>query len=116
MLRAAGSDRELVTLEHAGFGVSHDALGAVLTESWGLAAPAVASVRHHVRVQAGGELPAIATGRAVCALSAFANALIWAPATLGAVIDRVAPQAQLDPILALRAAERVRDQLAAAAA
>jgi len=30
MLRAAKSDTELLTLEHAGFGVSHDALGAAL--------------------------------------------------------------------------------------
>ena len=41
MLRAAGSDAELLTLEHAGFGVSHDALGAALCESWGLGAAAV---------------------------------------------------------------------------
>ena len=41
MLRAAGSDAELLTLEHAGFGVSHDALGAALCESWGVAAAAV---------------------------------------------------------------------------
>jgi len=36
MLRAATSDVELAELEHAGFGVSHDALGAALCESWGL--------------------------------------------------------------------------------
>jgi HD-like signal output (HDOD) protein len=36
MLRAAGSDAELCELEHKGFGVSHDALGAALCESWGL--------------------------------------------------------------------------------
>ena len=44
--------RRWLSLEHAGFGVSHDALGAALCESWGLGAAAVASVRHHVAVQA----------------------------------------------------------------
>jgi HD-like signal output (HDOD) protein len=48
MLRAAGhypaGDPELVTLEHAGFGVSHDALGAALCESWGLGPAAAGSV------------------------------------------------------------------------
>ena len=57
MLRAASDDGELASLELAGFGVSHDALGAALCESWGLGAAAVASVRHHVQAQASGELP-----------------------------------------------------------
>ena len=45
MLRAAHGDAELVSLEHAGFGVSHDALGAALCESWGLGAAAVAKLQ-----------------------------------------------------------------------
>src|SRR5688572_3445296 len=53
MLRAAPTDLELVQLERTGFGVSHDALGAALCESWGLGQAAVSSVRHHVAVQAG---------------------------------------------------------------
>lgn len=114
MLRAARDDVELVTLEQAGFGVSHDALGAVLSASWGLGAAAAASVRHHVRVQAGGEMPAAAPERVLCALSALAHALIAAPGTLAQVNARVAPQAGFDPALSLRAAGRVRDQLAAA--
>ncbi len=113
MLRAAGNDAELVTLEQAGFGVSHDTLGAVLTESWGLAEPAVASVRHHVRVQAGGDLPAEAPRRRVSALSALAHAAMDAPQTIGEVAARVAPQALLDPALAQRTAERVAAQIAA---
>jgi HD-like signal output (HDOD) protein len=56
MLRAADTDTELVSLEHTGFGVSHDALGAALCESWGLAPAAVGSVRHHVAAQATLEL------------------------------------------------------------
>jgi HD-like signal output (HDOD) protein len=111
MLRAAGSDTELVTLEQAGFGIGHDALGATLTESWGVAGAAAASVRHHVRVQAGGDLPAAAP--AVCALSALAHALLARPDTLEEVGARVSPQAGFDTDQALRAALRVREQLAA---
>jgi HD-like signal output (HDOD) protein len=111
MLRAAGSDAELLTLEHAGFGVSHDALGAALCESWGVAAPAVASVRHHVQFQASGELPPQVQRPTVCALSAVAHALMRAPEMLDAVVARVAPQASLEPALVQRAAERARDEL-----
>ena len=112
MLRAASSDTELVTLEHAGLGISHDALGATLTESWGLAEPAAASVRQHVHVQAGGDLPPDAP--AVCALSALAHALLAAPATLADVNARVASQAGFDPERSLRAAVQVHEQLGAA--
>ena len=44
MLRAASDDVMLCELEAAGFGVSHDALGAALCESWGLSGSVVASV------------------------------------------------------------------------
>ena len=52
MLRAADNDVTLCELEAAGFGVSHDVLGAALCESWGLSGAAVACVRHHVQAQA----------------------------------------------------------------
>lgn len=116
MLRAAPTDMELVQLERTGFGVSHDALGAALCESWGLGPAAVASVRHHVAVQAGEPIPAALPRRAVCALSAVAHALMAAPDTLEAVAARVAPQAPLDATLLLRAAARVAQQLADAQA
>ena len=51
VMRAASNDVELVELEAAAFGVSHDALGAALCESWGLSPAAVVSVRHHVAAQ-----------------------------------------------------------------
>lgn len=114
MLRAAGSDSELLTLERAGFGVSHDALGAALCESWGLGAAAVASVRHHVAAQAGHELPGPSTRRAVCALSVIAHALMRAPQTLDDVVRLVAPQADLDLTLVLRAARQAQEQIEAA--
>lgn len=115
MLRAARNDVELLQLEHAGFGVSHDALGAALCESWGLAPQAVLSVRHHVKFQQGAPLPQAAPQLpqqrpTVCALSAVAHALLQAPDTLDAVCMSVAPQAQLDPELVARAARRVRSQ------
>jgi len=115
LLVAAGDDESLlVRLEHAEFGVSNDKLGAALCESWGLAAPAVASVRHHVTVHATHELPAEVPRRAVCALSAMAHALMTAPETLDEVAQVVAPQAQLDEVLALRGARKVEEQLQAA--
>ena len=114
MLRAAGGDTELVALERAGFGVSHDALGAALCDSWGLAAPAVASVRHHVAVQAGGPLPAAEDKRAICALSALAHALMSEPDRIDEVGARVATEAGLEPVLVLRAARQVQEQLDAA--
>jgi len=115
MLRAAASDTELAMLERAGFGVSHDALGAALCESWGLAAAAVASVRQHVVAQAGGALPGGADRRAVCALSVVVHALMNAGADLDASVERVAAEAGLEPVLMLRAARQVQEQLAQAA-
>jgi HD-like signal output (HDOD) protein len=118
MLRAATSDEELVQLEHTGFGVSHDALGAALCESWGLGAAAVASVRHHVVAQATHELPTQPARRAICALSVFAHALIDEsddPEALDAAVLDVAPKADLDATLVLRALRQVQAQLEAAA-
>ena len=116
MLAAAdGDDAALLRLEQAEFGVGHDRLGAALCESWGLAAPAVASVRHHVEVQATRELPPQVQRRAVCALSAIAHALMNAPDTLEEVAQAVAPQAQLDETLVLRGARRIEERIQAAA-
>ena len=114
MLRAARSDAELVTLEHTGFGVSHDALGAALCDSWGLAPAAVASVRHHVGLLATLEFPSHVTKRSVGVLSVIANTLLDAPETLDAVVAQVAPQAELDTVLALRGARHVQQQMAEA--
>jgi len=116
MLAAAEDDLDLLLLEHAEFGVGHDKLGAALCESWGLASVAVASVRHHVTVQASRELPPQEPRRSVCALSALAHALMTAPETLEAVAKAIAPQAQLDETLVLRGTRKVAEQLAAAAA
>jgi HD-like signal output (HDOD) protein len=114
MLRAAPDDVTLAELERAGFGVSHDALGAALCESWGLSAAAVASVRLHVSIQAGAGLPEATDKRPVCALSAIAQAVLKAPETLEAVVQRVAGPAGWDAALALRGAQRLQQQLEAA--
>jgi HD-like signal output (HDOD) protein len=114
MLRAATSDAELVTLETAGFGVSHAALGAALCESWGLGLAAVASVRHHVAIQSTGEFPSQMMRRGIGALSAIAHALLNAPDMLDQVIEQVAPQAELDTALAMRSARQLQEQLAEA--
>ena len=116
MLRAAANDAELLTLEHAGFGVSHDALGAALCESWGLGAAAVASVRHHVIAQGTGQLHELPARRAICGLSVLAHVLTDAPDRLDAVVPILAAQAGLDPDLVLRAVRRTQEQLALAVA
>jgi HD-like signal output (HDOD) protein len=114
ILQAAQDDEELLLLEHQAFGVSHDALGAALCENWGLAAPAVASVRYHVVVQATGELPMQLAKRRICAISALAHTLMHDPERLDEVAAKVAPQADLDPQLALRGSRRVQQQIEAA--
>jgi len=111
MLRAATKDSDLVQLEHTAFGVSHDALGAALCESWGLAPAAVASVRYHVQVQAELNMPESLQRRSICAISTVAWALLNTPDEVEAVARAIAPQAQLDETLVLRAARRVSEQL-----
>jgi len=116
LLEQAGDDEELLLLEHAEFGVSHDALGAALCESWGLVATAVASVRYHVIVNATRELPMQLPRRSVCALSALAHALMTDPDSLEDVAQAIAPQAGLDPVLVIRGARKVQAQIEAAVA
>ncbi len=111
MLRAAARDAELVELEHAAFGVSHDALGAALCESWGLAPASVASVRHHVDVQTTLTMPDSMQRRSVSAISTVAWAMLQHPEQLDEIAREIAPQAQLDEDLVLRAARRVAEQL-----
>ena len=116
LLQSAQSDEELLMLEHAEFGVSHDALGAALCESWGLASAAVASVRYHVIVNATLELPMHVQRRSICALSALAQTLMSDPQRLDEVATRIAPQADMDPTLVMRGARRVQEQIEAAVA
>ena len=116
ILKSAKDDEELLFLEHQEFGVSHDALGAALCESWGLAPAAVHSVRYHVVVNTTRELPMQIQRRAICAISALANALIVDPETLDEVALAVAPQAELDVQLVLRGTRRVQAQIEAAVA
>ncbi|WP_077032967.1 HDOD domain-containing protein [Pelomonas sp. KK5] len=111
MLRAAASDSELAQLERTAFGVSHDALGAALCESWGLAPASVASVRYHVEVQATLTMPEALQRRTVSAISTVAWAMLLQPEQLEEVTQALAPQAQLDETLVLRAARRVTEQL-----
>jgi HD-like signal output (HDOD) protein len=111
MLQQALTDTELVALEHQAFGVSHDALGAALCESWGLSPGAVASVRHHVQACATLVLPTNAPRRGICVLSALANTLMNDPDRLEEVAEALAPQAGLDQTLVLRGARKVKQQI-----
>jgi HD-like signal output (HDOD) protein len=121
MLRAATNDVELLSLERVGFGVSHDALGAALCQSWGLAAAAVDSVRHHVAVQSTHRLPPSLDRPAICVLSGVAQAMIDDPEVMDEVSASLAHQSDLDETLVLRAARQVaehfgeRQRLASAA-
>ena len=114
MLRATANDADLCQLEHAGFGVSHDALGAALCESWGLGPGAVASVRHHVTAQGLLELPGAPARRSVLALSVIAAAIVTMPPSVDEVVPQIAPQADLDATLVLRATRRLLDELQSA--
>ena len=116
LLGQAANDEELLMLECAEFGISHDALGAALCESWGLAASAVTSVRFHVIVNTTRQLPMQLPRRSICALSALAHALMTDPDSLDEVALGVAPQAGLDATLALRGARQVQAQIEAAVA
>jgi len=112
MLRATSDDTDLAQLEQAGFGVSHDALGAALCESWGLGPTAVASVRHHVLAQATLALPEHRSKRAMCALSVLAHRLCHAPQALDEAVRVLAPATELDLTLVTRAVRQVQEQLA----
>ena len=116
MLKAAKDDEELLFLEHQEIGVSHDALGAALCESWGLAPAAVHSVRYHVVVNSTRELPMQVQRRAICAISALANALMVDPETVDEVARAVAPQADMEVVMVLRGTRRVQAQIEAAVA
>jgi HD-like signal output (HDOD) protein len=116
MLRAVESDHDLCELERAGFGVSHDALGAALCESWGLGPQAVASVRHHVDAQRTHELHEVPpVKRTTLALSTVVHTMTAAPDEVDDVVAVIAPQADLDTTLTLRAARRIEQQLLEAA-
>ena len=112
MLRATRADADLCQLEHAGFGVSHDALGAALCESWGLGVAAVASVRHHVIAQGLLALAVPQQRRGTLALSVIVSALMNRPDGLDEVAAAICPQAGLDLNLTLRAARRLASRLA----
>jgi HD-like signal output (HDOD) protein len=114
MLRATIDDGELVTLEHAGFGVSHDALGAALCESWGLGPAAVASVRFHVQAQRTLALPEQPARRPICALSVLAKVIMGAPDLLDEVTEALTAQTGLDLTLMRRAARLAHEPLASA--
>jgi hypothetical protein len=111
MLRAAAGDVALCELEAAGFGVSHDALGAALCESWGLSGAAVACVRHHVQAQVDLVLPPALKRRDILALSVLAHTMMAEPDALDERVQRIAPQCNVDTHGLLRATRRVHDQL-----
>jgi HD-like signal output (HDOD) protein len=115
LLKQSGTaDDELLLLEHAEFGVSHEALGSALCESWGLAPMAVESVRHHVVVNSTGELPHAVPipRRAISVLSALANVMMTDDeAPMEGLVSKLALQADLDALALLRGVQKVQAQL-----
>jgi len=117
LIRDSAIDADLAAVEQQRFGVTHDALGAALCETWGLGAGAVASVRHHVTAQGSLLLPSPPVQRSALALSVIVEAIMGpVPEAVDDVIAEIAPQADLDQTLCLRAARKLADQLVAARA
>jgi HD-like signal output (HDOD) protein len=85
-------DSALSSLEQDAFGVSHDILGAALSETWGLLPSAVHCVRHHVEFQSTLVLPKPDSHRAICALSALAHRVMSLPADTARCVELVATQ------------------------
>jgi HD-like signal output (HDOD) protein len=111
MLRAAaGDDLRLTELERVGFGATHAALGALLTQRWGLSPAAVDCVRHHLALRGEAVWPAAQPLPPVLLLSAVAHAVIEGTA-VEPVVERWAAAAALDPALVLRALADVQRQL-----
>lgn len=111
LLHQSANDVELVQLENHVFGISHDQLGAALCEAWGMSGAAVASVRHHVHVQAVRQLPPHAPKRGICVLSGLAHALMTDPASVEEVAAALAPQAMMAQALLVEKAHKVKDKL-----
>ena len=114
MLRAAPHDGDLCQLERVGFGISHDALGAALCDSWGMGSTAVTCVRLHVQAQTLMVLAAPPAKRGVLALSVIAATLMSRPTSLEEVAPMICPLAELDLDLTLRSARGLVEQLTAA--
>ena len=110
MLAGAKDDAALVEAEQATFGTTHPEVGARLCESWGLTPAAIASVRHHVEIQATQRLPRV-SHRYICVLSALAHTIVNAPSQLDEVAMKLAPQAMLDQTSLLRGLQRVKDKI-----
>jgi HD-like signal output (HDOD) protein len=111
MMKKAKDDIELVALEQAEFGISHDQLGAKLCESWGLDAGAVACVRGHVETLVSKRLPTSSPRRAISVISALVHTMGTAPDQLEAMAQALAPQAMLDQALLLKGARRVKQKV-----
>ncbi len=127
LLRQHLGDGELAEAERAAFGVSHDALGAALCDTWGLRSRVVATVRQHRQVRDQALLHSQAqTVHAVVpstlAILAVSVDLVMAlpahapcPHTLQGALQSWAPAVESDPEPWLQALEGLRLELHARA-
>jgi HD-like signal output (HDOD) protein len=114
LLRKAQDDVDLAAKEHEAFGVSHDALGAALCESWGLGQSAVSSVRHHVQALAAAKVPPHLTHPQVLTISLLISLMQTDPGDLEQTVPVLAPQGFLEPALVLRSLRRLQEHVTAA--
>jgi hypothetical protein len=68
-------------------------------------------VRHHVVIQETLVLPETLKRRGIAVLSAIVGTLMDRPEALDVVVEQLAPQADLDTTLALRASRQIEAEL-----
>lgn len=115
LLKQHRDDGSLVEAERAAFGVSHDALGAALCDSWGLGPSAVASVRHHVQAHVSARMPEPPLAHPqILVISLLIRLLQTEPDGLDSTVPVLAPMGRIEPVLALRSLRRLQEQVLAA--
>jgi HD-like signal output (HDOD) protein len=122
LLRQHPSDHELAEAERRAFGVSHDALGAALCDTWGLRARVGATVRQHRHWRDPPPMPAeAATPSSLGALAVLVDSVLllapkapWPPA-LQARVQGWAPALGAEPQAWLQALQGLQPELLARA-
>ena len=108
LMTTADDEAALLVLEYAAFGVCHDTLGAAMCETWGLAAAAVAAVRHLARARSTGQLPHAQDGRAICALALLAPLLDADPRHWAEAVAAIGDQMSWSAATMLQALDTAR--------
>ncbi len=110
LLQRGLDDPALAAEEHALYGVSHDALGGALCETWGLAMAATASVRQQLKARTQGGQPTPSAQPQVLALSLMARCLMEVPPGAPDHLARWAELGGFDPHKAAQSASALQSQ------